>query len=231
MLGIGFGWAFALAGVLVIYASGSIARLFFLPGRDSRHSLLQIYGSMARRYADYERDGDKERAVAMRHLLDLFEEKYPPAVLARADTQPSEKIISKTDADHIFSLDRAAWESYAKRMVHPGGWEIQLARHDTGTGVMAFDAATGMGLSTQPLYSDAIKPPMMLIVGSYYPVGILQTLTSKRKAELEKDAQADLGKDYTVTVRYFSEPPVDGIELQVRRSQPGASNAYERRAT
>jgi hypothetical protein len=109
-------------------------------------------------------------------------------------------------------------------VVHPGGWKVQLSRHDTGTAVAAFDPVTGVGLSTQPLYSDATNLPQMLIVGSYYPVGRLGTFTPKRRAELEKAAQADLGSGYTVTVKYFSQAPVDGIELQVMRSEPASGH-------
>jgi hypothetical protein len=220
-LAFGCGWWAALAGLLTAYGSSTIAQVLFLPKKDSLHFTMCIFNSMGRRYADYERDGDKQRAEAMRYLLDRFESEYGPAMV-KGDQKPTEKIINKSDADYIFSLDRAGWESYAERMVHPGGWKIQLGRHDTGTSVMAFDAATGMGLSTQPLFSDSTNPPVMLVVGSYYPVGTLQTFTDKRKAALEKDAhaQADLGKGYSLRVRYFSEPPVDGIELQVTRADP-----------
>jgi len=220
-LAFGFGWWAALAGLLTAYGSSTIAQVLFLPKKDSQHFFMQIFGSMSRRYADFERDGDKERAKAMRYLLDRIVEEYP-SLGATGESRVTEKIISKSDADYIFSLDRAGWESYAERMVHPGGWKMQLARHETGTVVAAFDPATGMGLSTQPLYSDATKPPQMLVVGSYYPVGTLKTFTVKRKAELENAAQADVGSDYTATVRHLSQPPVDGIELQVMRSEPAA---------
>jgi hypothetical protein len=34
--------------------------------------LMRFFASMSRRFAEFERDGDKQRAVAIRHLLDLF---------------------------------------------------------------------------------------------------------------------------------------------------------------
>src|SRR4030095_281721 len=76
-LAFGFGWWSALTGLLTAYGSSTIAQVLFLPKKDSRHFFMQIFGSMSRRYADFERDGDKERAKAMRYLLDRIAEEFP----------------------------------------------------------------------------------------------------------------------------------------------------------
>ena len=84
----------------------------------------------------------------------------------------------------------------------------------------AFDPGTGMGVSTQPLYSsDAAKPPQMLVLGRYYPAGKLGAITEERKAELQSVVQADLGDDYTVTVVPLSQPSLEGVELHVIQSE------------
>ena|ERR1700731_3299514 len=165
-------------------------------------------------------DGDTERAEAMKYMLGRIAEEYPTL----GGEQTTEKVITKSDVDYIFSLDRAGWESYVERMVHPDGWQVERSHHETGTVVGAFDRTTSMGLSTQPLYSDATSPPKMLVVTSYYPLGKLGAFMPTRKAELEKAAQDDLGSDYTVTVRNFSQPPLEGIELQVMRSGSAPTN-------
>lgn len=214
-LAFAYDWQLAVIGLLTSAGSGVFAQLF-LPTKDSRHFLLRISGSMARRYADYERDGDKVRAEAMRYLLDRCTTEYGQAMMTG---KSEEKIISKSDADYIFSLDRAGWESYAERMTHPGGWEIRLTRHDTGTAATTIDPSTAVAVSTQPLYGDNAKPPMMVIVRTLYPKGRLRPFTPKLKAKIERDAQNDLGTGYIVKVT--SPPPfegVEGIELTVRRS-------------
>src|SRR4030095_16634050 len=55
----------ALIGAVVAFLSGTVAQVTFLPKRDSRHFVLRISSSMARRVADYARDGDAVRARAM----------------------------------------------------------------------------------------------------------------------------------------------------------------------
>ena len=75
-----FGWTDALIGVVVAFLSGAVAQVTFLPKRDSRHFALRIFGSMARRVADYERDGDAVRARAMKEVLDKFVGQYAGVV-------------------------------------------------------------------------------------------------------------------------------------------------------
>src|SRR5712671_6525527 len=90
-----------------------------------------------------------------------------------AQVNKQEVIINKEDADLIFTLNKLQWEAHAKRFVHPDGWEIRLSTHDTGTGVMSYDAKSGMGLSIQPFYKNDTSLPDVLIVSSYYRLGIL----------------------------------------------------------
>ena len=126
-----------------------------------------------------------------------------------------EKIINKDDADYIFSLTRKEWEAFAKRMVHPLGWEIRLAPHSTGTGVMSFDSKSGMGSAIQPLYGDYINSPDILIVSSFYPLGTLPAFTDKYKEGLENEAVKDLGPNYSVSASYLKMSRLEGIELTV----------------
>jgi hypothetical protein len=156
------------------------------------------------------------REYTLKHYIALREKYERPTPLS-ASSPPSEKIINKQDADHIFSLNRREWESYAKRMVHPNGWKVRFSQHDTGTGVMSFAPKTGLGLSVQPLYSDDKGPPTMLIVGSYYPLGSLSDFTDDFKKKLEKDASDDLGPAYSVTASYTKMPPFEVLELMVTR--------------
>ena len=156
------------------------------------------------------------RKYTLKHYIAL-KEKYEKHTSQSTPPPPSEKIINKQDADHIFSLNRREWETYAKRMVHPDGWKVRLSPHDTGTGVMSVDPKTGLRLSVQPLYSDNKGPPTMLIVGSYYPIGFLPNFTNDFKKILEKDASDDLGPAYSVTASYTKMPPFEVIELMVTR--------------
>lgn len=133
------------------------------------------------------------------------------------NTANAEKIINKEDADYIFSLNRAGWEAYARRMVYPEGWKVRLAPHDTGTGVMAFDGNTNFGLSIQPLFVTDEDPPGMLIVGSYYPLGHLPPFTDDFRKGLEKEAVKDLGQGYSVSASYTKLPSFEGIELKITK--------------
>jgi hypothetical protein len=142
------------------------------------------------------------------------------AMVAAANA--AERIVSRADVERIFAMNRDAWESYAPRIADPK-WKIRLQRMETGTGVMAFDPSTGMGLSIQPLYADAESHPAMLIVGSFYPKDQAPPNLAKLEKEFERDAQRDLGAHFKVSARYVSIPPnLVGIELTVTRAEQAA---------
>ena len=128
-----------------------------------------------------------------------------------------ERVINKQDADHIFSLMKPQWEAYVQKIVYPKGWKSQLSAHDSGTSVMAHDAKSSFGLLIQPLYNSETSPPVMLIVGSYSPLGTLPKFTDELKRNIEADAKKDLGVEYEITAKYADTPPFEGIELMVTR--------------
>src|SRR3990172_769352 len=118
---------------------------------------------------------------------------------------PSEargRIVNKQDADRIFGLNRSQWEAEAKQMVHPDGWKVRLSPVETGTGGMAFDPKTGMGLAVQPLFRDWQSPPEMLVVGSYYPAGTFPKFNERLKRDMEAAARSDLGPAYSVSISF-----------------------------
>ena len=63
---------------------------------------------------------------------------------------------------------------------------------------MSFDPNSGFGLSIQPLYNGNDGPPIILIVGSYYPLGTLPDFTEEFKKSLGNDVLKDLGSSYSV---------------------------------
>jgi hypothetical protein len=132
-------------------------------------------------------------------------------------THAEERIISKADTDRIFSMRKSEWEAYAPRVAHEG-WKVMLRRIDTGAVVMAFDPATGIGLSVQPLYIDDSGPPVMLVVLSFYPLDRLPPNLAGLTGDIGNEAQRDLGSAYKVSSRYVKlSPSLEGIELTVAR--------------
>src|SRR4030095_4498615 len=116
-LWLAFGWANALIGAVVAFLAGTVAQVTFLPKRDSRHFVLRISSSMARRVADYERDGDAVRARAMKEVLDKVVVQSGGVMEKRAKTATvQEWIISKADADMIFAFTRAEWGGTCVRL-------------------------------------------------------------------------------------------------------------------
>ena len=80
-LALDFGWRPALSGFFIAWGAPILAQVLFLPSRHSRHFLMQTFASLSRRYADYERDGDTERAKATAHMLALFSLHYGEVVM------------------------------------------------------------------------------------------------------------------------------------------------------
>ena len=212
-LWLAFGWANALIGAVVAFLSGTVAQATFLPKRDSRHFVQRISRSMARRVADYERDGDAVRARAMKAVLDRVVVQYA-GMIGKADKTATaqKRLISKPDADMIFAFTRAEWERYVRQVVPPQGWTMQLQPFDTGTMIARFNQSTEIGESVQALFTNDQGPPIRILVGSYYPVGFMR-ITWEVVKQIEQAARLDLGPAYSVWVNTAA-PAMPGVNLE-----------------
>lgn len=132
--------------------------------------------------------------------------------------EAQETIISKKDADHVFSLTRPEWEKDSKNLFAPG-WVVRSTKHETGIAVMGFDRSTGFGLSIQPFYRNDHDPPDMVIVGNYFPIGTLPLMTDKLKKDMEVAAQRDLGSTYSLRLNYTRMEKIEAIELIVTKKK------------
>ena len=131
---------------------------------------------------------------------------------------PSKIILSKVDADCIFSLTRSDWESYAEGLVYPEGWKVRLDPSDNGSGVIGHHPTAGIELTIRPYYDNAIDPPEVLFIVSHYPLGKAPKFTAKLKRDLEYEAKRNLGPEYSVSVSYTKSPPFEEIELMIKRA-------------
>ena len=131
---------------------------------------------------------------------------------------PSKIILNKVDADRIFSLTRLEWESYAKDLVYPEGWEVRLDPSENGSGVLGHYPTTGIELTIRPYYDNAIDPPEVLFVVSRYPLGKAPKFTAELKSDLEYEAKRNLGPEYSVSISYTKSPPFEEIELMIKRA-------------
>ena len=130
----------------------------------------------------------------------------------------SKIILSKMDADRIFAMTRSEWESNAKVLVYPEGWQVRLEPSDNGSGVLGHHPSTGIELTIRPYYDNAIDPPEVLFVVSHYPLGKAPKFTSQLKSDLEYEAKRNLGPEYSASVSYTKSPPFEEIELTVKRA-------------
>jgi hypothetical protein len=145
------------------------------------------------------------------------------ALLAVEPSAGQERIVSKQDADRIFGLNRSQWEAEARRMLDSQTWKIWPGPGDQGTGVMATDPKTGVGLAVRPSFRDAQGPPETLVVGSYYPSGTFRRFSDQTRREMEAAAGSDLGKAYSVAVAFSSmtspAPGFDVVEVIITRTR------------
>ena len=134
-----------------------------------------------------------------------------------------ERIVSKQDADRIFGLNRSQWEAEARRMVESQTWKVLPGAGDEGTGVIATDPKTGVGLAVRPSFRDPQGPPETLVVGSYYPSGTFRQFSDQTRREMEAAAGSDLGKAYSVAVAFSSTrspaPGFDVVEVIITRTR------------
>lgn len=129
----------------------------------------------------------------------------------------AESILSRAEADHIFTLDRAGWEVYAERIGVPAGWRVDLKPLDTGTKLVAADRMKGIVLSMQPFYDNDQDPPGMLIVGSNYPRGTYPELSDERKQDLETEVSMELGSAYSVLISFKETTLIEGFAIIVTK--------------
>ena len=147
------------------------------------------------------------------------------AVLAVAvgPSASQERIVSKQDADRIFRLNRSEWEAEARRMVESRTWRVWPGPGDQGTGVIATDPKTGVGLAVRPSFRDAQGPPETLTVGSYYPSGTFRRYSDQTRREVEAVAGSDFGSAYSVEVAFSSTktpaPGFDVVEVIITRAR------------
>lgn len=129
-----------------------------------------------------------------------------------------ESIISKKDADFVFGLSELEWEKNAPKFFAPG-WDVRLSKHETGTGVAAYNPSNGYGVSVQPIYRNDRDKPEMVIVGNYFPVGALPPMTEDMKRSLESAARKDLGPAYSVRLTYSKTEKLELIELFLTKAK------------
>ncbi|MGH7306454.1 MAG: hypothetical protein ACRELZ_24505 [Candidatus Rokuibacteriota bacterium] len=143
--------------------------------------------------------------------------------VAAGPSTGQERLVSKQDADRIFRLSRAQWEAEARRMVESQTWKVWPGPTDQGTGVMATDPKTGVGLAVRPSFSDPQGPPETLVVGSYYPVGTFRRFSDQTRREMEAAAGSDFGTAYQVAVAFSSTarpaPGFDVVEVIITRTR------------
>lgn len=124
-----------------------------------------------------------------------------------------ERLVSKQDADRIFKLNRAQWEAEARRMVESQTWRVLPGAAGEGTGVIATDPRTGVGVAVQPSFRSQGQPEA-LVVGSYYPVGTFRRFSDQTRREMESAAGSDFGSSYSVTVAFSTTPsPAPGFDV------------------
>lgn len=134
--------------------------------------------------------------------------------VAAGPSAGQERIVSKQDADRIFGLNRSQWEAEARRMVDSRTWRVLPGTPDQGTGVMATDPKTGVGLAVRPSFRDEQGPPETLVVGSYYPSGTFRRFSDQTRREMEAAAGSDFGSTYSVAVAFSSTPsPAPGFDV------------------
>jgi hypothetical protein len=184
--------------------------------RDDRMLLGQVLLAMNGHYgAPQTASRLGSEAAALRAALPLL-------LAGSVPPERRERVVNKQDADRIFAFNKAQWNVYAKQIGYPQDWKIRLNRLDTGTAVMAYDPKTGFGLSVQPLYPNDTDPPDMLVVGSYYPAGTFREFPESLRREIEREARADLGARYDVSVSFqrFSpfETALDVVEITITRA-------------
>src|SRR4030042_3069990 len=175
---------------------------------------MNIGRSLLRKERGDDEGGRRVKQIFMFHILSFL--KSGPTCLVAKET-----MISKSDADYIFTLKIPQWEEYIKQAIHPmgwKGWKIKIHSLDTGSAMGAFDPKTGMGLTVQPLFRNNHSLPEMIIVEGWYPKGTI-TITDEPKRGIKIESNKDLGPEYHIKLNHKKEPKWDIIEILITKSE------------
>ena len=172
---------------------------------------MSIGRGLLRKQRGDEEGGRRVKELFIFHIL-IFLLSGPTCLLAK------ETMISKSDADYIFTLKMPQWEEYIKQPIRPMGWKVKIHSLDTGSVMGAFDPKTGMGLIVQPLFRNNHSLPEMIIVESWYPKGTI-TITDEPKRGIEIESKKDLGPEYHIKLNHKKEPNGDIIEILITKSE------------
>jgi hypothetical protein len=137
---------------------------------------------------------------------------------ASCPVDAQESFVSKKDADFIFGLSKAKWEEHAKTYFAPGV-AIKSVPHESGSQVIALDPTTGVTLSVQPFFNNDSDPPVRVVIGNYFPLGVLRPVTEEMQKEMRVGAQRDLGEKYTVQLDYSKTEKFEIIELRLTQNK------------
>jgi hypothetical protein len=129
----------------------------------------------------------------------------------------ADNMISKEDADLIFSFTRSQWEAYARRVIHPWGWETRVVPVSTGSRIMSVNVQSGMALSVQAIFTDDHSTPDMLIVGCWHVTGT-SSFTESLKQSINQAVRHDLGPAYSVSVNFERVSRFDVVEFTITKA-------------
>jgi hypothetical protein len=127
--------------------------------------------------------------------------------------------IRKEEIDRLFSLTKAQWEAMASDFFLPG-YKVRYAKHKTGFQVIGCEVSTGFTFSLQPLYGNDTDPPVMVVIGNYFPAGrLLPTMTEKLKRDTEAVARQALGASYDVKLTYRQMGNIEALEFTLSKAE------------
>lgn len=112
-----------------------------------------------------------------------------------------ELLLNKADIDRLFSFNKVQWHVATAQMTAPG-WELRIRERREGTQIVGRDPATGIALSVQPLFRNDTSPPETVIVGNYFPVGMLPPIAESMTDSLRFEAQKEIGAAYSLFLKH-----------------------------
>jgi len=135
-----------------------------------------------------------------------------------------EKLLTKPQADEVFSFTKSQWEARAAGSSFvPIDWHIRFSRHDTGLQIIGYEPLTGFGLSVQPLYANDTDPPIMVIIRNYFLPGKFPQMTEQLQKDLEAVAQRSLGPANNVKLKCGRIENFDSLEFTLIKPRAGFS--------
>jgi hypothetical protein len=128
-------------------------------------------------------------------------------------------LITKSEVDYIFNIDRPQYELYIRGIVPAPEWKIQFNPMHTGTKLFTFNPELGIAMLLRPIFENPEEPPKKIIIGSYFHDNRIPADFHNIMEDIYSQVIKEIGGDYQLKRNRVRSVPLIGIEIHITQAE------------